>query len=138
LPVLKNPRNVRTIKRGLPEILCPSDRWEYILHPAGKEIHMAMIAEDLIELINNPKQVQNTREEIEKIPRDFKGPFEATLEEPAWGIHAIQGRSVRKFLAWNFFLVVIGIIGAILCTRGSEGHSSQQQYRIQRSRQSLL
>jgi hypothetical protein len=75
---------------------------------------MAMIAEDLIELMNNPKQVHNTREEIEKIPRDLKGPFEATIGEPAWGIHAIQGRSVRKFLAWNFLLVAIGITGAIL------------------------
>src|ERR1700750_1554242 len=94
-PVFDNDKNVLEIKRGLPQQ--EPNKWDYTFHQSN-EIHMRTAARQIVELMSDPKLMNNTKGTIGMVPKKCDGRFEMKITNHAWGIRAVQGPSLFKFL----------------------------------------
>lgn len=92
------------MKTGLPE----QAQYEYELF-RPEAVHMAIASKQLTVGIYDPSKV-NGSNTIAMVPKKMGVPLAMSQGVEEWGLHAIQGWSLRKILMWMSVLHFIGLL----------------------------
>ncbi|KAH6669243.1 hypothetical protein B0J14DRAFT_672109 [Halenospora varia] len=75
-----------------------------------EEIHMAITAKQILALMHTTEDFPKTKSTLNLIPKKVDSPLSHEMSCEGWGIHAVQGFSLSKFLRWMGVLLLLHMV----------------------------
>ncbi|KAF2227527.1 hypothetical protein BDZ85DRAFT_4505 [Elsinoe ampelina] len=108
--VLTHPSQVRRILEELPCPCKPTCKHDYRYQKSvNEEMHRRIAATEIMEGMKDPSRFHNTSDTLAIIPQDM-AQTRFGRDEPAWGLHAVEGIMLWKFLVFVGIMTLAGLV----------------------------